>query len=86
MKLLKLRNVALFCGAAATASTIAAPTASATTIWPDCSKVSMAIDIRCQSPGDVQINNSAPVQFGPQSTYWSSGYWFGYRGGGYRPG
>jgi hypothetical protein len=84
MKLLELRNVALFVGVAATASMIAAPTASAAGTWPDCNHVSIAINTRCQSPGDVQINNSGQIQFAPPSTYWSSGYWVGDRGGGYR--
>ena len=84
MKWLELRNVALFVGAAATASMIAAPTASATGTWPDCNHVSMASNTRCQSPGNVQINNSGTIQLAPQSTYWSGGYWVDDRGGGYR--
>jgi len=84
MKLLELRNVALFLGVAATTSIIAAPSATATGAWPDCNHVSIAINTRCESPGDVQINDSNPIQFAPQSTYWSSGYANGDHGGGLR--
>jgi len=35
----------------------------------------------CQSPGNVQINDSAPVQFAPQYPYWEGDSFHGaYRG------
>ena len=64
-------------GAAAAATSIASsPLASAdpTPVSLSCAVVS-AGDTECQTPGNVEINDSAPVQFVPQYHYWEGDSW-----------
>jgi hypothetical protein len=44
-----------------------------------CSAVPGVVDSVCVTPGNAEINDSAPVQFGPQYPFWG----FGLLGGGY---
>jgi hypothetical protein len=83
MKLGTLRYVAPLVGVAAAASIFAAPAAMAASTDPNCTYVSGSLDTQCQSPGNVQINDSAPVTFGPQYPYWEGG-WGGYGHSGHR--
>jgi hypothetical protein len=83
MKLLLLRHVASLLGIVAAASVITAPTALATGSAPNCADVSRAVSAQCR-PSNAAINDSGPVQFGPVSPYWASGYQVGDHGGGYR--
>jgi hypothetical protein len=46
------------------------PTASADSSADEQSCTSMGVASECQSPGNVQINESPPVQFGPQYPFW----------------
>ena len=55
-----LRYVVPLLGAAAAASIIAAPTATAASTSPDCTYTSGSGDTQCQSPGNVDINNAPP--------------------------
>jgi hypothetical protein len=65
------------------AAIVAAPTAlAADTTAPSCTTTNAGSI--CQSPGNTQINDSAPVQFAPQYPYWEGDYFGGYGGyGGY---
>ncbi|HZA10731.1 hypothetical protein [Mycobacterium sp.] len=83
MKLRTLRYVVPLMGAAAAVSIIAAPTALAASTTPDCTYVSGSLNTQCESPGNVQINDSAPVTYGPQYPYYEGGF-FGGHGGGHR--
>ena len=47
---------------------------------------SAGLDTVCSSPGNVQINDSPPVQFGPQYPYWDGDYFGGYGYGGVHAG
>jgi hypothetical protein len=87
---LKLRFIAPVLAAGAAASIALAPIASAadttaTTSQPSCTDIS-GTDTECQSPGNVQINDSPPVEFTPQYPYWEGGYFGGYGGGGFHDG
>ena len=67
---IKLRYITpLLAAAGVAAAIVAAPTA-------------LAADTVCSSPGNVQINDSAPIQFGPQYPYWAGDYFGGYGYGG----
>jgi hypothetical protein len=81
----------LLAAGAAAISIAAAPVALAdsTTTQQSCSFTSQT-DTQCQSPGNVQINDSPGyMQYGPQYPYWEGGYYgggfsHGGRGGGHR--
>jgi hypothetical protein len=75
-------------GVAAVAVAVA-PTAMADPAAPDPatqSCASISSDTECQSPGNVQINDSpGSVQYSPQYPYWEGSYFDGaHRGGGHR--
>ena len=47
----------------------------------NCTYVNGSADTQCQTPGNVQINDSPPpVQYTPQYPYWEGGYFGGYSG------
>jgi hypothetical protein len=72
---MKLRYITpVLSAAAAAAAIIAAPTASAANVQ---TCTTAGTDTMCQSPGNVQINDSAPVQFAPQYPYFEGGYFDG---------
>jgi hypothetical protein len=72
---MKLRYITPALATVATAMAIvAAPTAAAADLQ-SCSTAGP--DTMCESPGNVQINDSAPVQFAPQYPYWEGGYYDG---------
>src|SRR5271168_546290 len=60
----------LLVAAGAAAAIIAAPTAMAANTTDQCSAVPGVVDSVCVTPGNAQLNDSAPVQFGPQYPYW----------------
>lgn len=77
----------LVVAAGAAAAIIAAPAAMAANTTDQCSAVPGVVDSVCVTPGNAQINDSAPVQFGPQYPYWAGGWggWGGFgHGGGHR--
>jgi hypothetical protein len=79
-----LRYITPVLAAAAAALAIAAaPTAAAASTdqtQSSCNDVGGSETI-CQSPGNVEINDSPPVNFAPLYPYWEGGYG-GYVGGG----
>jgi hypothetical protein len=78
---MKLRYItSILAAAGAAAAIVAAPTAGAAdTPAPSCTTTGAGSI--CESPGNVQINDSAPVQFAPQYPYWEGDYFHGaYRG------
>jgi hypothetical protein len=69
----------LVVAAGAAAAIIAAPAAMAADMGDQsCNAVPGVVDSVCVTPGNAQLNDSAPVQFGPQYPYWEGGYWGGY--------
>lgn len=85
---MKLRHISpLLAAAGAAAAIVAAPTALAVTNTDQSCTTAPGVDTVCSSPGNVQINDSPPVQFGPQYPYWEGDYFGGYGGahvGGHR--
>jgi hypothetical protein len=84
---MKLRFITSLLGAAAAASIIAAPAAWAEATGPNCTYLNGSANTQCQSPGNVQINDSPPYM--TQYPYWGGGYWGGgdrgfHGGGGHR--
>lgn len=76
---MKLRHFApMPATAGAAVAIIAAPTALAADNSSQSCATVPGVDTVCSSPGTVQINDSAPVQFGPQYPYWEGGYFGGY--------
>jgi hypothetical protein len=78
-------------GAAAAAIGLApiASAADTTATAPQSSCTDLSgTETECQSPGNVQINDSPPVEFTPQYPYWEGGYFEGghYGGGGFHSG
>jgi hypothetical protein len=73
-------------GAAAAAIGLAPIASAADTPSTQTSCTDAGTDTVCQSPGNVQINDSPPVDFTPQYPYWEGGYGYGggYHGGGHR--
>ncbi len=79
----------LLVASAAAAAIVLAPTAMAdNTTGPDLATQTCATgsDTICQTPGNVQINDSpGPVQYTPQYPYWEGGFFDGahrgHRGG-----
>jgi hypothetical protein len=60
-----------------------APMAAANTGAGQMSCSSAGTDSECQTPGNVQINDSPPVQFGAQYPFWEGDeFGGGYHGGG----
>jgi hypothetical protein len=52
---------------------------------PTQSCTSIGTDTQCESPGNVQINDSpGPVQYGPQYPYWEGDFFGGGHRGGHR--
>jgi hypothetical protein len=79
---MKLRHITpLLAAAGAAAAIVAAPSALAADTDQSCT-TTPGVDTVCSSPGNVQINDSAPVQFGPQYPYWAGDYFGGYGYGG----
>lgn len=79
----------LLAAGAAAAAVALAPTALADdTTGPDPatqSCTSAGSDTECQSPGNVQINDSpGPVQYTPQYPYWEGSFFDGAHRGGHR--
>lgn len=77
---MKLRYITpLLAATAAVASIAVAPVAlaSSTTSQQTCAQIS-GTDTQCQTPGNVQINDSPPVQFTPQYPYWEGDWYGGY--------
>ena len=84
----KLRLIAPVLAVGAAASIALAPIASAadtTTPQTTCTDVS-GTDTECQSPGNVQIDDSPPVEFTPQYPYWEGDYFGGYGHDGFHGG
>jgi hypothetical protein len=74
---MKLRSITpLIAAAGAAAAIVAAPPAMAD---DQCSAMPGVVDSVCVTPGNAEINDSAPVQFGPQYPFWG----FGVLGGGF---
>jgi hypothetical protein len=49
---------------------------------PSCTYVNNSADTQCQSPGNVQINDSPPAtEYAPYYPYWEGGYYGGFGGG-----
>ena len=72
---MKLRYITPMLAAAGTAAAIiAAPTAMAADTQ-SCSNTGAGSV--CESPGNVQINDSPPVQFTPQYDYWEGDFFHG---------
>jgi hypothetical protein len=78
---LKYITPVLAAGAAAVAIA-AAPTAAAASTQSSCTDVGGSATL-CQSPGNVQLNDSPPVDFAPLYPYWEGSYggYGGYGGG-----
>ena len=79
---MKLRYIPTFVmAAAATAAIAAAPTAAAapTPIRQTCTYVG-AETTQCQSPGNVQINDSHQVQYPSQYPFWGNSLLFHHGG------
>ena len=74
MRLLYITPLLAAAGAAAWIAV--APPASAGTDQLSCTSAGTYSE--CQSPGNVQINDSRPVQFGPQYPYWEGDYFGGF--------
>jgi len=70
----------LVAAAGAAVAIIAAPAALATDSGDQSCTTAPGVGTVCSSPGNVQINDSTPVQFGPQYLYWEVGG-YGYGGG-----
>jgi hypothetical protein len=81
MQIRKKYLTPLFLSAAAAAAIASAPIAAADSA-PDQSNCSAAAsDTICQSPGNVEINDSPPpVAYQPQYPYWEGGFG-GFHGG-----
>lgn len=81
---MKLRYITpLVAAAGAAVAIVAAPLAMADNSDQSCT-TSPGVNTICSSPGNVQLNDSAPVTYGPQYPYWDGGYYGGYGyGGGY---
>ncbi len=78
---MKVRYITpLVAAAGAAMAIIAAPTALAADNGDQSCATTPGVDTVCSSPGNVQINDSAPVQFGPQYPYWEGGYFGGFGG------
>lgn len=74
----------LFAAGAAAISIAVAPVALAdsTTTQQACTFTTQT-DTQCQSPGNVQLNDSPGfIQYGPQYPYWEGDFYGGYRHGG----
>lgn len=83
---MKIRYITpLVVAAGAAAAIIAAPAAMAAGTTDQCSAVPGVVDSVCVTPGNAQINDSAPIQYGPQYPYWEGGWggWGGYGHGGF---
>lgn len=79
---MKLRYITpILAAAGVAAAIIAAPSAMAADVQP-CT--TMGIGTMCESPGNVQINDSAPVQFYPQYDYSPGDFFHGAYNRGHR--
>jgi hypothetical protein len=77
MKLAYITSILAATGVAA--AIVTAPTALAADTAQSCTTTPTGSV--CESPGNTQINDSAPVQFAPQYPYWEGDYFHGgYRG------
>ncbi|MDT5095253.1 MAG: hypothetical protein QOH60_4616 [Mycobacterium sp.] len=78
-----LKFTPILIAAAAVAAIAAAPFAAADTPGAQTACSTGAPDTMCQSPGNVEINDSpGAVQDQPLYPYWEGGDFGGYRGGG----